>query len=71
MDYKQYLEFTHDQDYIDLYKYYSTETFFDIVGVARQENPHSSFWRWLLDKNSAHGLHEMPFRKFLETVAWM
>ena len=71
MDYKQYLEFTHDRDYIELYDYYSTETIFDIMGVARQENPHSSLIRWILGSHSGHGLGDMPFRKFMETVSLM
>ena len=65
---KEYLELTHDENYIDLYKYYSKETIFDIVGVSRQENPHSSFIRWMLGSGKAYGLGDLPFRKFIETV---
>lgn len=68
VDYKEYLELTHDENYIDLYKYYSKETIFDIVGVSRQENPHSSFIRWMLGSGKAYGLGDLPFRKFIETV---
>jgi hypothetical protein len=68
VNYKNYLDLTHDQDYIDLYKYYSKETIFDIVGVSRQENPHSSFIRWMLGSGDSCGLGDMPIRKFIETA---
>ena len=67
-DYKKYLDCLRDKEYIALYNYYSKETMMDILGVSRQENPHSSFLRWLLDSNSDHGCGTMPMRKFLETV---
>ena len=68
VEYKKYLDLTHDTDYIDLYKYYSKETIFDIMGVSRQENPHSSFIRWMLGSGDSYGVGDLPFRKFLETV---
>ena len=67
-DYKKYLNCLRDEEYIALYNYYSKETMMDILGVSRQENPHSSFLRWLLDVNSDHGCGTIPMRKLLETV---
>ena len=68
VEYKKYLDLTHDTDYIDLYKYYSKETIFDIMGVSRKENPHSSFIRWMLGSGDSYGVGDLPFRKFIETV---
>lgn len=68
IDYKKYLDLLRDNDYLELYDYYSRETYMDILGVARQENPHSSFLRWLLDIHGEHGYSSQPMRKFLETV---
>ena len=67
-DYKQYLDLLRDEEYTELYDYYSKETMLGILGVSRQENPHSSFLRWLLDMNGKHGYGNMPMRKFLESV---
>ena len=68
LNYKDYLDCLKDEEYIALYNYYSKETMMEILGVSRQENPHSSFLRWLLDSSSDHGCGTMPMRKFLETV---
>ena len=68
LNYKDYLNCLKDEEYIALYNYYSKETMMEILGVSRQENPHSSFLRWLLDSSSDHGCGTMPMRKFLETV---
>lgn len=67
-DYKKYLDLLRDAEYTELYNYYSKETMLGILGVARQENPHSCFLRWLLDMNGKHGYGSMPMRKFLESV---
>lgn len=67
-DYKIYLDLLRDTEYTELYDYYSKETMLDILGVARQENPHSCFLRWLLDTKGKHGYGSMPMRKFLESV---
>ena len=68
MPYKRYLEILRDEEYLELYDYYSKETAMDILGVSRQENPHSSFIRWILDIHGGHGMGEIPMRKFIETV---
>ncbi len=68
LDYKNYLELIKDPSYTQLYDYYSSETTMGILGVARQENPHSSFIRWILDIRGKHGYGSIPMRKFLETV---
>ena len=70
-DYKSYMDLLHDEDYIALYDYYSKETLMGILGIARQENPHSSFLRWLLDMNSDHGYGTIPMRNFFHTVCLM
>ena len=70
-DYKSYMDLLHDDDYIALYDYYSKETMMGILGVARQENPHSSFLRWLLDMNSEHGYGSIPMRNFFHTICFM
>ena len=67
LEYERYLEFIRDKEYLELYNYYSRETFMDILGVARQENPHSSFLRWILDIYGGHGYGSLPMRKFMET----
>ena len=64
--YKDYLDLVQDENYTSLYYYYSQETVMDILGVARQENPHSSFLRWLLDMKGEHSLGSLPVRKLLE-----
>ncbi len=68
VDYKKYLDLIRSKEYLELYDYYSRETFMDILGVSRQENPHSSFLRWLLDKKGEHGFGTIPMRKLLETT---
>ena len=70
-DYNSYMNLLHDDDYIELYDYYSKETMMGILGVARQENPHSSFLRWLLDMNGEHGYGSIPMRKFLSMICLM
>jgi len=68
VDYKTYLDMTKSEAYIELHKYYTQETILDVLGVARQENPHSAFLRWLFDVNGSHGLCDFPLRRLLETV---
>ena len=69
-DYKKYLDLTNSKEYIELYNYYQKATFMDVLGVSRQENPHSSFWRWLLDNSSNHEMGDFPLRKFIEMVCF-
>ena len=70
-DYQSYMNLLQNDDYIALYDYYSKETMLGILGVARQENPHSSFLRWLLDVNGEYGFGSMPIRKLLNTICLM
>ena len=69
-EYKQYLDLTNSKEYIELYNYYQKATFMDVLGVSRQENPHSSFWGWLLSDSSNHEMGDFPLRKFIETVCF-
>lgn len=69
-DYKKYLDFINCEEYAKLYEYYQKSTFMDVLGVARQENPHSSFWRWLIDDKKNQGLGKVPLRKLIETVCF-
>ena len=66
--YKHYLDMINSEPYIELHKYYTQETIFDILNVARQENPHSNYLRWLFSADSSHGLGLMPLQKLLQTV---
>lgn len=67
-DFKQYFEMTTSKDYIELYQYYTKETFLDVLGVARQENPHSSFLSWLFNINASHELNENATRLFVSSL---
>ena len=68
MNYKAFLDLTNSQEFISLKRYYNQGTIWDSLGVARQENPHSSFIRSILDRRSNQGLEELPYRKLMETV---
>lgn len=67
-DLKKYLDMINSQEYLQLLEYYQKETIFDILGVSRQENPHSCFLRWLFDPTSSHGMGDFPLRKLIETL---
>jgi hypothetical protein len=67
-DYKSYLAMCNSEEYQLLQKFYHRKTLFDILGVARQENPHSSFLSWLLDPFDTHGMGDFPLKRFLETA---
>lgn len=58
-----------DPVYQELNEYYSKTTIFNILGIERNENRHSSFLRWLLDNRSSHGLGDEPMKKFLRLYA--
>ncbi|MCH5266718.1 MAG: PD-(D/E)XK nuclease family protein [Lachnospiraceae bacterium] len=68
--YKQYLDMRNSEAYQNLQKFYHRKTIFDITGIARQENPHSSFIAWLLNPNESHGMNEYPMKCFLETICF-
>ena len=61
--FKEYLDLTKEPAYLQLHQYYTSATLFDALGVARQENPHSSFIRWMLDPAQSHQLEDIPFRR--------
>jgi hypothetical protein len=67
-DYKSYLAMCNSEEYQLLQKFYHRKTLFDILGVARQENPHSSFLSWLLNPFDTHGMGDFPLKRFLETA---
>ena len=68
--YKKYLDMLHSEEYQKLQNIYSRKTTMDILGVARQENPHSSFISWLLNPDETHGLNDYPMKKFFETICF-
>lgn len=68
ISFKDYLDLTKEPAYLQLHQYYTSATIFDALGVARQENPHSSFIRWMLDPAQSHQLEEIPFRRFMQTL---
>ena len=67
---KSYLDFKNSEECRYFRKLYSRDTIFDITGISRQENPHSSFIKWLLDINGSHGLNDYPIKRFIETVCF-
>lgn len=68
--YKQYLDMRNSKEYQLLQQFYHKKTIFDILGVARQENPHSSFISWILDPYENHGMGDFAFKRFVETLCF-
>ena len=68
--YKRFLEMRNSKEYQRLQQLYHKKTIFDVLGVARQENPHSSFLSWLLDPFESHGMGDFPLKRFLETACF-
>ena len=66
---KKIMGLYNDPLYQELNEYYSKTTIFNILGIERSENRHSSFLRWLLDNRSSHGLGDEPMKKFLRLYA--
>ena len=61
-------EFNNDENFIKLKSYYyDSLSFMDILGVARNENAHSSFLAWLLDANRNH-IGTLPLKLLLELL---
>lgn len=58
-----------DPIYQELNEYYSKTTIFNILGIERNENRHSSFLRWLLDNRSSHGLGDEPLKRLFRLYA--
>lgn len=69
-DYKAYLDMCGSEAYLHLRQFYGKKTLFDILGVARQENPHSNFLAWLLDPGESHGMNDFAMKRFLETACF-
>lgn len=67
-DYQNYLNMVNSSAFVKLHQYYTRETFWDALGVARQELPHSSFLRWLILGGESKELGDIPARKLIETV---
>lgn len=59
------ISFYNDPLYQELNAYYSKKTIFNILKIERNENRHSAFLAWLLDKNINHGLGDEPLKKLL------
>lgn len=68
--YKKYLDMQNSEEFQTLRALYQSKTMMDILGVARQENPHSSFLRWMLNPNEGNGLEDYGFKKFCETLCF-
>lgn len=68
--YKKYLDMQNSEEFQTLRTLYQSKTMMDILGVARQENPHSNFLRLMLDPNEGHGLKDYGFKKFCETLCF-
>lgn len=68
--YKRFLDMRNSEEYLSLQQYYHKKTIFDVLGVARQENPHSSFLSWLLNPFESHGMGDFPLKRFLETACF-
>ena len=66
--YKKYMDMRISGEYLRLQQFYHTKTIFDILGVARQENPHSNFIAWLLNPQESHKMGDYPVKVFLQSL---
>lgn len=66
---KEVMDLYNDPNYQELNEYYGKTTIFNILGIERNENRHSSFLRWMLDNRSSHGLGDAPMKKFFRLYA--
>lgn len=69
-EYKAFLSMQNSEEFQKLYRFYQNKTMMDILGVARQENPHSSFIAWLLNDKESHELGTYAMERFLETICF-
>lgn len=69
-EYKEFLSMQNSEEFQKLRKFYQNKTMMDILGVARQENPHSSFIAWLLDPKENHAMGTYALERFLETICF-
>ena len=65
----QIVDFYNDSLFQKLNAYYGKTTIFNIFKIERNENRHSAFLAWLLDKNGSHGLGDEPIKKFMRLIA--
>lgn len=63
------VDFYNDPDFQKLKAYYGKTTLFNVLKIERNENRHSAFLAWLLDKNGSHGLGEEPLKRFMRLLA--
>lgn len=69
IDYRKSIIKMVDSDtYQELRSYFLHKSIFNILGVARNENIHSNFISWLLNRSENHGLGDYPIKKFLEML---
>jgi len=61
--------FYNDINFRKVHNIYGRTTVFNILGVERSENRHSSFLKWLFDIKGSHDMGDEPLRKFLRLVA--
>lgn len=65
---KGIIQLFNSKEYHELQRYYKDKSFFDVLGIMRNENVHSNFLSWILNPEEKHGLNEYPIRKFLEMI---
>ncbi|MCL2672154.1 MAG: PD-(D/E)XK nuclease family protein [Clostridiales bacterium] len=65
---EQILAFNIDPDYAHLQSYYKKKSFFNVLGVSRDENRHSAFLHWLLSPDESHGLGDYALRCLLGLI---
>ena len=63
------VKMSNSEEYLELRKYYSEESFFKTLGVSREEKVHSNFIAWLLSFSSHHELDYYPLKKFLQMLS--
>ena len=63
------VKMSNSEEYLELRKYYSEESFFKTLGVSRDEKVHSNFIAWLLNFSSHHELGYYPLKKFLQMLS--
>lgn len=57
-----------DKNFLNLNDIYDRTTFFDILGISRNENRHSKFLEWLLNPKGTHNLGTEPIKYFLRYI---
>ena len=65
----QIIDFYNDPLFQKLKAYYGKTTLFNVLKIERNENRHSAFLAWLLNKNGSHGLGDEPLKRFMRLLA--